>query len=280
MDKRTQATWFITGTSSGFGLSLLKSLLARGDRIAATVRNRDVLKHLKDEFEDKLWIAELDVTNSQQVQNVVDEAFAYFNTIDVVVSNAGYGVFGAAEETSNDQIERLLDTNLMGSIRVIRAALPHLRKQNGGRIIQISSEGGQVAYPNFSAYHASKWGIEGFVESVAQEVLPFNIEFTIVEPGPTRTGFGKSLDAAESMKVYEDTPSGEMRRAFKEGTFTPTGDLEKMTKAIIDSANTSPAPQRLTLGSIAYGSIDSALAKRLEILHSQKSIALEVDISK
>lgn len=272
-------TWFITGTSSGFGLLLLELLLARGDRVAATVRDPDSLTKLKDEFEDKLWIAELDVRNSRQVQKVVSDAFDHFDTIDVIVNNAGYGLFGAAEEISEEQIERILDTNLMGSIRVIRAALPHLRKQNGGRIVQISSEGGQVAYPNFSAYHASKWGIEGFIEAAAQEVSSFNIEFTIIEPGPTRTAFGMSLDRAEAMQAYEHTASGEMRRAFKAGIFTPKGDLEKMVKAIIGSTDITPAPLRLALGSTAYDNIEKALKTRLESLYALKSITLETDIT-
>jgi NAD(P)-dependent dehydrogenase (short-subunit alcohol dehydrogenase family) len=117
----------------------------------------------------------------------------------VVVSNAGYGLFGAAEEVSDAQIERQVATNLVGSIHVIRAALPHLRAQGGGRIVQVSSEGGQIAYPSFSLYHATKWGIEGFVEAVAQEVAPFGIAFTLVEPGPTGTNFAAGLEHARPM---------------------------------------------------------------------------------
>jgi len=139
--------------------------------------------------------------------------------IDVVVNNAGYRLFGAAEEVSDDQIRHQIDTNLIGSIQVIRAALPHLRAQGGGRILQVSSEGGQIAYPNFSLYHATKWGIEGFVEAVAQEVAPFNIECTIAEPGPAKTSFGGGLVSPPLMDVYEHTPAGEMRRAMTAGTF-------------------------------------------------------------
>ena len=119
------------------------------------------------------------------------------------VNNAAYGLFGAAEEVSDDQIRHQIDTNLIGSFQVIRAVLPHLRAQGGGRVLQVSSEGGQIAYPNFSLYHATKWGIEGFVEAVAQEVAPFDIEFTIAEPGPAKTSFGSGMVSPPPMDVYK-----------------------------------------------------------------------------
>ena len=199
-------TWFITGTSSGLGRELTEQLLARGDRVAATVRKPQALDDLKARYGDRLWIGQLDVTDSAAVRKVMADAFAALGRIDVVVSNAAYALFGAGEELGDVQIDQQIATNLTGSIQVIRAALPPLRAQGGGRILQISSEGGQIAYPNFSLYHATKWGIEGFVESVAQEVAPFGIEITLVEPGPARTGFASALVSAEPMAVYDDTP--------------------------------------------------------------------------
>jgi short chain dehydrogenase len=151
-------TWFITGTSSGFGRTLTEKLLARGDRVAATLRKVNALDDLKVQYGDDLWVASLDVTNAEAVRQIVDRAFVIMGRIDVVVNNAAYGLFGAAEEVSDDQIRHQIDTNLIGSIQVIRAALPHLRAQGGGRILQVSSEGGQIAYPNFSLYHTTKWG--------------------------------------------------------------------------------------------------------------------------
>jgi NADP-dependent 3-hydroxy acid dehydrogenase YdfG len=149
-------SWFITGTSSGFGRMLTEKLLARGDRVAATLRKLNALDDLKAHYGDNLWVASLDVTNTEAVRRVVDRAFSDMGRIDVVVNNAGYGLFGAAEEVSDDQIRHQIDTNLIGSIQVIRAALPHLRAQGSGRVLQVSSEGGQIAYPNFSLYHATK----------------------------------------------------------------------------------------------------------------------------
>ncbi|GAB1154695.1 hypothetical protein YWY31_07200 [Paenibacillus illinoisensis] len=209
-------TWFITGTSSGFGRSLTELLLKRGDRVAATVRKEDALHDLKDSYGDQLWVATLDVTDTPAIKTVVNQAFEELGQIDVVVNNAGYGLFGAAEEVSDEQIIHQFNTNVIGSIQVIRAALPHLRAQGGGRIFQLSSMGGQVAFPALSIYHATKWAMEGFIESLAQEVASFNIQATLVEPGSARTNFGgSSMMAALPMSEYENTPVGYIRKYHK-----------------------------------------------------------------
>lgn len=271
-------TWFITGTSSGFGRLLTERLLARGDRVAATVRKPRTLADLKAQHGDRLWIASLEMTDTDAIRATISRAFGELGRIDVIVSNAGYGLFGAAEELEDSQIRDLIDTNLVGSIQLIRAALPHLRKQQGGRILQVSSEGGQMAYPGFSLYHATKWGIEGFVESVRQEVEPFGIGLTLVEPGPTRTNFGASLVSSGSTDAYENTPVADLRRAFSEGSFDIKGDPGKMVEAMIASVEQDPAPRRLTFGAAAYASIRSALQGRLAELENRKDAALAMDI--
>ncbi len=271
-------TWFITGASAGLGRAMTENLLARGDRVAATVRKAGVLDGLQARHGSRLWVASLDVTDTRAVREVLDRAFNDLGRIDVVVNNAAYGLFGAAEEVSDEQIRHQIDTNLIGSIQVIRAALPHLRAQGGGRVLQLSSEGGQIAYPNFSLYHAAKWGIEGFVEAVAQEVAPFGIEFTIVEPGPTRTNFGAGLASPPPMSAYEDTPVGDMRRAVMAGAFPITGDPAKTVQAMIDSVDRSPAPLRLTLGSGAYDRVHNALTGRVAALEAQVGIARSIEI--
>lgn len=270
-------TWFITGTSSGFGRILTEKLLARGDRVAATLRKTDVLNDLKERYGDRLWIAALDVTDTKAVHGVIDSAFLDLGHIDVVVSNAAYALFGAGEEATSEQIRHQIDTNLIGSIEVIRAALPHLRSQGGGRILQVSSEGGQIAYPNFGFYHATKWGIEGFIEAIAQEVEPFGITFTIVEPGPARTEFGGGLVSPPPMAVYDDTPAGHVRSAIKSGSFAIKGDPAKMVEAMIACAERSPAPFRLALGTGSYQSIRAAISKRLAELEANKDITLSTD---
>lgn len=270
-------TWFITGTSSGFGRLMTEKLLARGDKVAATLRKKGSLDDLKAQYGDKLRIADLDVTDIAAIHTVVKGAFDAFGRIDVIVNNAGYGLFGAAEEVSDDQIRHQIDTNVIGSIQTIRAALPLMRAQGGGRIIQVSSEGGQIAYPNFSLYHASKWAIEGFVESVSQEVAPFNIGFTLAEPGPTLTNFAAGLVSPPKMDVYENTPAGDVRNMIASGKFEIRGDASKMAQAMIDSVDVNPAPKRLTMGAGAYESIHHALTQRLQELENQKDLAISMD---
>lgn len=182
-----QRTWFITGVNSGFGRVMTELLLKRGDRVAGTSRRLHELDRLKAQYGDQLWLTSLDVTDTAATYGAVNAAFAKLGHIDVVVNNAGYALIGAAEEFTDEQVSHQLSTNLVGSIQVVRAALPHLRKQGGGRILQMSSVGGQVASPGLSVYNASKWGIEGFLEATAQEVEPFGIQITLVEPGGGRT---------------------------------------------------------------------------------------------
>ncbi|OCR25914.1 short-chain dehydrogenase [Pseudomonas syringae] len=271
-------TWLVTGSSSGIGRALVEQLLQRGERVAATLRKTEALSDLKARYGEQLWLAALDVNDPVAVRDVMRQAFSKLGRIDVVVSNAGYALFGAAEEVSDEQINQQLQTNLIGSMQVIRACLPYLREQGGGRILQVSSEGGQLAYPNFSIYHASKWAIEGFVESVAQEVAPFGIEFTLVEPGPTRTNFGAALVSPPVMDVYEQTPAGEVRRAITSGAFPLNGDPLKMANAMIEAANAQPAPKRLLLGSDAYDRVHTTLTERLHQLEQQEALARSTEI--
>src|ERR1700712_3601261 len=153
----TRRTWFITGVNSGFGRSMTEQLLARGDRVAGTTRKLEALDDLKAQYGDLLWLDLLDMTDTAGIQRVVRKAFAELGRIDVIVSNAGYGLFGAAEELTDEQIDQQVSTNLLGPIQLVRAALPGLRGQGGGRIIQISTYGGQAINPGASLYHASKW---------------------------------------------------------------------------------------------------------------------------
>jgi NAD(P)-dependent dehydrogenase (short-subunit alcohol dehydrogenase family) len=271
-------TWFITGSSSGFGRLLTEKLLARGDRVAATLRKVHALDDLKEQFGERLWVASLDVTDTEAIRQVTSRAFAELGRIDVVVSNAAYGLVGAAEELSDEQIRQQIDTNLIGSIQVIRAVLPYLRRQGGGRILQVSSEGGQITYPDFSLYHATKWGIEGFVEAVATEVASFGIEFTIVEPGPAKTSFDGGIVKSTPMAIYDNTPAGDVRRALEAGSFALKGDPVKMVQAMIDSVERTPAPLRLTLGSDAYDRVRAGLSKRLAELDAQKDIARSTEL--
>ncbi|MDO9407020.1 SDR family oxidoreductase [Patulibacter sp.] len=269
-------TWFITGTSSGLGRGLVERALERGDRVAATLRRTDALDDLRATYGDRLWTARLDVTDAAAVRSTVDAAAADLGRLDVVVSNAGYGLFGAVEEATDEQVRRQIETNLLGSAWVIRAALPHLRAQGGGRILQVSSAGGQTTYPNFGLYHASKWGIEGLAETLAQEVAPLGIGVTIVEPGATPTEFGAGLDRATVSEAYDRTPAGDVRRAVADGSFEQPGDAEKVVAAIIASVDDAAAPLRLPLGPDTYADVRASLVARLEALDAARDVALSV----
>lgn len=269
-------TWFITGTSSGFGRLMTEKLLERGHRVAATARNTDVLSDLRDRYGDLLWTAKLDVTDTAAVRDVVARAFADLGRIDVIVNNAGYGLFGAAEELSDQQILDQINTNLVGPIQVTRAALPHVREQGGGRIIQLSTYGGQATNPGASLYNASKFGVEGFMESLAQEVAPFEIGVTLVEPGGASTGFrGRTSQLAEPLAAYNETPAAMVRGIRDYAHYV--GDPAKMVDAMIASVDQQPAPRRLVLGSDSYKFIHDALTARLAEIEAQEQTAGSTD---
>lgn len=273
-----QRTWLITGVSSGFGRVMTEQLLARGDRVVGTVLKPDAVADLRAQYPDTYFAPILDVTDGAAVRSVVDTSFAEFGRIDVIVSNAGYGLFGAAEELSDAQVEHIIATNLVGSIRLIRAALPHLRAQGGGRVIQLSSYGGQVAAAGNSLYHATKWGIEGFCESMAQEVAPFGIGVTIVEPGGARTEFRyASARVATPLPAYEGNPAHAFLKMLDPKNGLAPGDPARMAARIIESVDTHPAPLRMVLGSLALQSTITAVRKRLEAFEAQTELAASTD---
>lgn len=274
----TQRTWFITGISSGFGRHITEQLLERGDRVFGTVRNLDKVADLSTRYPQTFQAALLDVTNVAAIRHTVTEAFARFGRIDVVISNAGYGLFGAAEELSDEQVDQIIATNLAGSIQLIRAVLPHLRGQGGGRIIQISTYGGQVAFAGNSMYHATKWGIEGFAESVAQEVAGFGIGVTIVEPGGARTEFRYgSAQVATLTETYANTPAHAFQRMLDPKNGLAAGDPVRMATRIIESVEIEPAPLRMVLGSQALQSTLDTLRKRVANFETQTELAASTD---
>ena len=271
-------TWLITGVSSGFGYEMTKLLLERGDTVVGTVRNTAKVEELIKKYPDIFDCEILDVTDVPAVHKTVNEAFAKHGRIDVVVSNAGYGLFGAAEELSDEEIDHIVATDLVGSIQLIRSALPHMRKQGGGRIIQISSYGGQVAYAANSMYHACKFGIEGFCESVAQEVAKFNIGVTIVEPGGARTEFRYGSAKVASLTPEYEHVHGFLNMLDKSKGLAP-GDPVKMAERIIESVDKEPAPLRMVLGSAALKVTIERLEERLEDYKTQTALAASTDVA-
>jgi NAD(P)-dependent dehydrogenase (short-subunit alcohol dehydrogenase family) len=274
----SQRTWLITGVSSGFGREITEQLLARGDRVVGTVRDTGKVRDLTQRYPEAFRAKLLDVTDTTAIHAVVERSFAELGRIDAIISNAGYGLFGAAEELSDAQVEHIVATNLVGPIQLIRAALPRLRAQGGGRIIQISTYGGQVAFPGNSMYHATKWGIEGFVESVAQEVASFGIGMTIVEPGGARTEFRYgSAQVAQLTPIYDDTPAHSFLRMLDPKNGLAPGDPARMAARIIESVDVDPAPMRMVLGSQALEITLATLRKRVENFETQTALAASTD---
>lgn len=268
--------WFITGVSSGFGHEMTKQLLEQGCTVIGTVRNTDKVQDLLEAYPETFDCVLLDVTDVPAIHRVVCDAFQRHQTIDVIVSNAGYGLFGCAEELSDSEINHIIATNLVGSIQVIRSALPFLRRQKQGHIIQISSYGGQVAYPANSLYHATKFGIEGFCESVAQEVAQFGIRMTIVEPGGARTEFRYgSAKVANLMPEYESCHS--FLNMLDKSKGLAVGDPVRMASRIIECTE-KEMPLHVVLGSQALSATIERLKERVAAYETETELAASTDI--
>ena len=270
-------TWLITGVSSGFGYEMTKILLEKGDTVIGTVRNTAKVENLMKQYPDTFDCRLLDVTDVKSVRQAVKESFEKYEKIDVVVSNAGYGLFGCVEELSDEEINHIIATNLVGSIQLLKTSIPYMRKQGGGRMIQMSSYGGQVAYPANSMYHATKFGIEGFCEALAQEVAQFGIGVTMVEPGGARTEFRYgSAKVAKLMPEYENC-HGFLNMLDVSKGLAP-GDPVKMAERIIESVDKTPAPLRMVLGSQALDATITRLKERVADYETQTELAASTDI--
>ena len=270
--------WVITGVSSGFGYEMVKQVLSRGDKVLGTVRKTAPVEDLIARYPDHFHVEIVDMRDRKAVKQLGQKTEELFSTIDVIVSNAGYGLFGAAEELSDEEIDNIIATNLTGSIDFIRAFLPVMRKKQQGRIIQISSYGGEVAFAGNSLYHATKWGIEGFCDSLSQEMAPFNIGVTIVEPGGARTEFRyKSAKIAKPIKAYDNTPAHAFQKMLDRKNGLAAGDPERMAARIIESVDITPAPLRVVLGSGALKTTIEVLKRRLEDFKGQEQLAASTD---
>ena len=270
-------TWLITGVSSGFGHAMTEQLLAQGKTVIGTVRNTAKVQDLVAQYPETFISKSLDVTDVAAIRQLVADVTKDYQ-IDVLVNNAGYGLFGAAEELSDADVDQIIATDLTGSIQMVRAILPSMRAQGHGRLIQISSYGGQVAFPGNSMYHAAKFGIEGFMEAVAQEVASFNIGVTIVEPGGARTEFRYgSAQVAHLMPAYEGNPAHAFQKMLDPANGLAPGDPVRMASRIIESVDQEPAPLRMVLGSQALESTIATLEKRVADFKAQKDLAASTD---
>ncbi|CAH2917689.1 MAG: Dehydrogenases with different specificities (related to short-chain alcohol dehydrogenases) [uncultured Paraburkholderia sp.] len=257
----TPAVWFITGVSSGFGRSLAEAVLARGDKVIGTVRNDAQIAPFENLAPGRAHCLLLDVTDAAAIPHAVEQALQRAGAIDVLVNNAGYGLFGALEEVADAEARQLFDTNVFGTANVIRAVLPHFRERKRSHIVNFSSVAGVIGIAGCSFYCASKHAIEGLSESLAQELAPFGIRVTVVEPGGFRTNFaGVSLKWSENEQpVYADTV-GKMRRYMSSYHGTQTGDPAKAAAAIVRAVSADTPPLRLPLGPDAVDVVRKKLA--------------------
>jgi NAD(P)-dependent dehydrogenase (short-subunit alcohol dehydrogenase family) len=252
--------WFITGTSKGFGRVWAEVALARGDRVAATARDVRSLAPLTERYGDQVVAIALDVTDKAAVENAIRQAHARFGRLDVVINNAGYGLFGTIEEVSEAEARAQLETNLFGALWVTQAALPIMRVQGSGHIIQVSSIGGVNAFPTVGLYHASKWALEGFSQSLAVEVAGFGIKVTIVEPGGYATDWGgPSAKRAAQMPVYDGARAA--IASFRSNNIP--GNPEATGPAILKVVDSQDPPLRIFFGSSGLPMTRAEYARRM-----------------
>jgi len=240
-------TWFITGTSRGFGREWAIAALDRGDKVAATARNLATLDDLVAKYGDAILPIELDVTDRAAAFAAVRQAHERFGRLDVVVNNAGYGHFGMIEEVTEDEIRAQLETNVLGALWVTQAALPYLREQGSGHILQVSSIGGVSAFMNTGAYHASKWALEGFSQSLSQEVAGFGIKVTLIEPAGYSTDWsGSSAKHSAPLPAYD--PVRDEAARTRAQRYSAPGDPAATRDAILRVVDSDNPPLRLFLG--------------------------------
>lgn len=270
--------WFVTGASSGLGRAICRAVLEYGDWLAATSRDAGSLDALGEPDRNVLLPLSMDVTNPGSVREAVDETTAHFGRLDVVVNNAGYGHVGAVEELSDEDLRRQLDVNLYGPINVTRAVLPTMREQRSGHLVQISSLNGIEGLVGGAYYTASKFAIEGFSESLADEVAHLGVKVTIVEPGPLRTGFlgERSMKRAEPMADYSASV-GQVREILGQLDGNQPGDPARAARAIIQVVDDEAPPLRLPLGQMALDHIRAKLDRQLAELDAWAQLSATTD---
>ncbi len=271
-------TWLITGASRGFGELIAKKALAAGDAVIATARKTDGMAERFGNHPNLLPV-QLDVTNEQQAHQAVAEGIKRFGRIDILVNNAGYGLLGAVEEASKEEIEPLFATNVFGVLAVTRAVLPHMRRQRSGHVINISSIGGYEAYYGWGVYGATKFAVEGLSEALHQELQPLGIHVTVVEPGFFRTDFldaSSLVTSGNQITDYADTV-GVMRNVASNLSHAQPGNPAKLADAFLTLANAQNPPLRLPLGSDTVARIEQKNRSVAAELDQWRDLALSTD---
>lgn len=252
--------WLMTGASRGLGYAFAEAAAAAGDTVVATARNPDTLKPLVEAYGDKIVPMKLDVTDRANIDQVVADVVARFGRIDILCNNAGYGLRGAVEEVSEQEVRDQMETNFFGAFWMTQAVLPQMRAQASGHILQISSMGGQIALPGLGVYHASKWALEAFSESLVQELKPLGVHVTIVEPGGFRTDWGgSSMIHAQQSDTYGHLPG----RQAGAPRGRSAGDPPKGAAALMKMLETGEKPLRFIMGVRALDMVQEAYHRRL-----------------
>jgi NAD(P)-dependent dehydrogenase (short-subunit alcohol dehydrogenase family) len=266
--------WFITGTSRGFGREWAIAALERGDKVAATARNTDTLADLAQKYPDALLPIQLDVTDRDADFAAVKQAHDHFGRLDIVVNNAGYGHFGFIEELTEDEARAQIETNVFGALWVTQAALPFLRAQRSGHIIQVSSIGGITAFQNVGIYHASKWALEGFSQALAQEIAPFGIHVTLIEPGGFATDWaGSSSKRSAILPDYEEVHE-QAERARSQRTSKP-GDPQASARALLKVVDATEPPLRVFFGELPLQLAKADYENRVKTWEEWQPVSVE-----
>ena len=264
--------WFITGTSKGFGRIWAEAALARGDKVAATAREISTLQPLVDQYGENVLPLTLNVDDKAAVDAAVAQTIARFGRIDVAINNAGYGLFGTIEEVSEAEARAQMETNFFGALWVTKAVLPQMRAQGSGRIIQVSSIGGVNAFATIGLYHASKWALEGFSQSLAAEVAPFGIKVTLVEPAGYATDWsGPSAKQAKPIEAYSEARAA--RAAFRSAAIP--GDPEASGPAILKIVDAEEPPLRVFFGTAGLPMTRAEYASRIETWEKWNDVSVE-----
>lgn len=269
-----EKVWFITGSSRGLGKELVKAVLESGDLVVATSRKKEDLKVFVETYPNQVLTLQLDVMVKPQIEDAVSKAIEKFGRIDVLVNNAGFGIIGASEAFTDEQMRSQLETNLYAPIEITRLVLPYMRKQGSGRILNISSVGGRVGNPGLTIYQAAKFGLSGYSESLSREVTPLGIFVTSVEPGAMATDWGtSSMTFAEDIEGYENTV-GLMKTILKQvapGNASYGGDPIKVSQLLIKLAESANPPVHMVVGKDAYRIVEEEEHKRLEEMKKWKA---------
>ena len=270
----SEKVWFITGASRGFGREWATAALERGDKVAATARDTDTLTDLVEKYGSAILPIQLDVTDRAADFAAVKQAHDHFGRLDIVVNNAGYGHFGFVEEVTEDEARAQIETNVFGALWITQAALPYLRAQRSGHIIQVSSIGGITAFPNVGIYHASKWALEGFSQSLAQEVAPFGVHVTLVEPGSFATDWsGPSATRSAPLPDYDEVHKA--TEAVRAKRIAAPGDPKASASAILKVVDAPNPPLRVFFGDLPLTLAKADYESRLKTWEEWQPVSVE-----